>query len=635
TSNRQEREAKVQMTEGVPPLMRPKWSMQIALEDQQYRSQLDTIEEIPELLQLLPRLQENWPYPSQEALELSRADLAHLLRQPARQVDSSLLLDIVNQLRTQIPRTNGPPPLDPLGARRITEADLAKLPRWARVAFAARCARRLQRLLTEIAPNIPSDEMDGIDHAVTLAEQSAAEGRVLEGVGEAATAALQRAHDKIASKWMQEEEDGGEPPADTLRSVIGEAAAAAAQAATQGDSRAAFEAYTRATDAAYLLASPVLLNGMRRDFLHLEILAGKQNWTDETSVPPSCIPQPMLKLVGLHIRHLRAIRQFDLPQDGLGWQGQVPDLILLGGINGSGKTTLLNFLVDALALITRPIKENFDPILPKSLDAIEAWVDFEMESYEVPHTRLRFLIGDESFISSHKTDNCWWVFRPRNGGGFHDSKGNDLHRLRVTIERWFPKVTIPAVVFMPDDRTLQVPGEHFKAAGRLVDDPRFVYRWRPPIEWKQSLEALLYSLRWEDLNAKAEGRFTEINNFAAYAAALRGFTGSSKYLTFERGELVVKIAGSDARHSLDELSSGEKQVLLLCGELLRRWRPGSLILIDEPELHLHTQWQTKFYQALRYWQKERGGQVILATQSGHLVEIGDSGGLALLGRETP
>jgi predicted ATP-dependent endonuclease of OLD family len=83
------------------------------------------------------------------------------------------------------------------------------------------------------------------------------------------------------------------------------------------------------------------------------------------------------------------------------------------------------------------------------------------------------------------------------------------------------------------------------------------------------------------------------------------------------------------------LSRGEKQVLLLSGELLRHWRPGSLILIDDPELHLHAHWQTRLYEALRYWQKERRGQVILSTQSTHLVEIADAAGMVLLGNESP
>lgn len=42
-----------------------------------------------------------------------------------------------------------------------------------------------------------------------------------------------------------------------------------------------------------------------------------------------------------------------------------------------------------------------------------------------------------------------------------------------------------------------------------------------------------------------------------------------------------------ARHSLDELSAGEHQVLILV-YLISRWlQPGGIVLIDEPDLYLH------------------------------------------------
>ena len=61
--------------------------------------------------------------------------------------------------------------------------------------------------------------------------------------------------------------------------------------------------------------------------------------------------------------------------------------------------------------------------------------------------------------------------------------------------------------------------------------------------------------------------------------------------------------------------------LLLSVELERRWLPGSLILIDEPELHLDTQTQATLFAALTRLQSERGGQLVLATQSATLLEL--------------
>lgn len=94
----------------------------------------------------------------------------------------------------------------------------------------------------------------------------------------------------------------------------------------------------------------------------------------------------------------------------------------------------------------------------------------------------------------------------------------------------------------------------------------------------------------------------------------------------------MKLAHDGTEHPMIELSSGEKQALLFAAELYRRWKPGSLILIDEPELHFHTSWQTTLWTLLEKWQRERGGQVIVATQSNHLFRIAEPGTTVLLGR---
>lgn len=73
-----------------------------------------------------------------------------------------------------------------------------------------------------------------------------------------------------------------------------------------------------------------------------------------TTEAPAVV-KPSLKITGLHIRGLGPIRSLDLPADGLGWNGKVPDdLILIGGANGSGKTTLLRFIAEAFKLISTP-----------------------------------------------------------------------------------------------------------------------------------------------------------------------------------------------------------------------------------------------------------------------------------------
>lgn len=178
-----------------------------------------------------------------------------------------------------------------------------------------------------------------------------------------------------------------------------------------------------------------------------------------------------------------------------------------------------------------------------------------------------------------------------------------------------------------------IPPSEFKRAGKLPRADRFASKWEHPgTDWSRSLEGRLYSARWADLNAKEKGRPQDAVHFAAYADAFRELTEDSRTLDWTvEGDLVV-VAKDSVEHELSALSAGEQQALVLSAELLLRWRPGSLILIDEPELHLHTHWQAKLLTLLQRFQAQRGGQVILTTQSSDLFQFAPEGSSLILGR---
>ena len=60
---------------------------------------------------------------------------------------------------------------------RAIEARFRKLPRWAIVAFAARCARRAQPVFDLGWPAAPRNYIEAIDHAIAIAEKNAATAR--------------------------------------------------------------------------------------------------------------------------------------------------------------------------------------------------------------------------------------------------------------------------------------------------------------------------------------------------------------------------------------------------------------------------------------------------------------------------
>jgi predicted ATP-binding protein involved in virulence len=68
-----------------------------------------------------------------------------------------------------------------------------------------------------------------------------------------------------------------------------------------------------------------------------------------------------------------------------------------------------------------------------------------------------------------------------------------------------------------------------------------------------------------------------------------------------------------------ELSSGEQHELILFYELLFKTKPGSLILIDEPEISLHVVWQEQFLEDVQAVTRLSDIDVLLATHSPDII----------------
>lgn len=79
------------------------------------------------------------------------------------------------------------------------------------------------------------------------------------------------------------------------------------------------------------------------------------------------------------------------------------------------------------------------------------------------------------------------------------------------------------------------------------------------------------------------------------------FGESDKTVTVnEQGDICIKINGTKKSNRIFELSSGEKQLLVILAHLSfhKRNQRSSIFIIDEPELSLHISWQEKFVDAI-------------------------------------
>jgi ABC-type transport system involved in cytochrome c biogenesis ATPase subunit len=342
---------------------------------------------------------------------------------------------------------------------------------------------------------------------------------------------------------------------------------------------------------------------------------------------------PLIRINNLHVLGLRGLKRLELPTDGLSWRDDhIPDLVVIAGENGSGKTTLLKCIAQAARLLATPSR-----FIPPEVAAEECLIDFLLsDGTDNQPQSFRFLVGDEAFVEKHLNGDSYGLVRTGKHPKAITNKHIEHLRLVLKSPAGYSQSTWPRVALFPsEERDLVVPNVAYKSPGRLSDEAGFVHAWERLAgkQWSGSTIELLFSARWSDLNAKDKGS-KESNQFERYTKAFKALTSNKKTLTWTaKGDLVVELKNG-ITHPVEDLSSGERQILLLLAELRRVWRPGSLVMIDELELHLHDKWQSRLLDVLRDMQCELGGQVLITTQSHSLFEMAGLGTRVLLGRRS-
>jgi predicted ATPase len=115
-------------------------------------------------------------------------------------------------------------------------------------------------------------------------------------------------------------------------------------------------------------------------------------------------------------------------------------------------------------------------------------------------------------------------------------------------------------------------------------------------------------------------RFSRFRRAFSYMFPAKRFKGISR-----RGNnIIVEFEEYGKTVPIDKLSSGEKQIVFRAGFLLRELAnlSSSVVLIDEPELSLHPEWQEKilqFYKTILSDEHGKHPQIIIATHSPFIV----------------
>jgi len=159
--------------------------------------------------------------------------------------------------------------------------------------------------------------------------------------------------------------------------------------------------------------------------------------------------------------------------------------------------------------------------------------------------------------------------------------------------------------------------KHFKAVGDAISKMEMHEGLMLPdlMSVTNSFRIHRVVLEW---NSFLEKQKQILKPMETFLSVLNGLYQRKKMVVNENNELTA-ITKSGKQLSINNLSSGEKQLLIIIGEALLQNETPWVYIADEPELSLHVAWQEKLVENLRRINPK--AQIICATHSPDIVSV--------------
>jgi len=299
----------------------------------------------------------------------------------------------------------------------------------------------------------------------------------------------------------------------------------------------------------------------------------------------------------------------------------------LAGPNGSGKTTILELIV-ALAEQLDPEKRRYRSVSRRTgfpgasvLDRAE-YAQLNLQVDNKPFAVVSGILPADAELPER-----WFGYLSRKGlinqrtrreeGTIGKDITSKIAQQRELTQPFvaegapfasFPDL-LPSIIYLPYLRFLPaVQGTKMEMENTRYD---WVYRHQDTQKYQGSLNSYLVWLEYSEPSA-----------FNAVQTLVGTLYPDRKTLYIDRKRLKVIVRTQDGgEHGLDQLSSGEQNLLIVLIDLRRRLLPHSIVLIDEIENSLHPAFQHRLGQALRRLREEIEFQLILTSHAPAFLEI--------------
>ena len=327
----------------------------------------------------------------------------------------------------------------------------------------------------------------------------------------------------------------------------------------------------------------------------------------------------------------RGHREFALQDE---WRAKTQRLVLFSGPNGTGKSTVLRaaarlWQMAGQWLATPEVKPKGKSVARAWLRANAGAVALIVEGVPGVDGAVGIYFGDPALFESVRGEAEHWMGELSEAHGGPGKPKLIHYDNREWMRDWSqaykvftlsdapPRengAAIPNLIYLDGEERRWVRPRS-DPGGPIPDDPsaRWLVTYRPGEDWQGQLEASLITLKTLD-EARYASVLEDLNSFLVGKAIRSQPTPSLR--------LRVDARGTDGIHDhpLDDLSSGERQILIQT-YLVSRWlQPGGVVMLDEPDLHLHPSLVHQFLAHVDALVADRNGQLFLTS---HLPMVWD------------
>jgi predicted ATPase len=334
-----------------------------------------------------------------------------------------------------------------------------------------------------------------------------------------------------------------------------------------------------------------------------------------------------MRIESLEVQNFKVLRHLLL--------NDIPDLVIIAGPNGAGKTSLFDAIrVFKEAIATYSLQHRGGVYISTLLQQVgpvvragesEATItaairvsEEERRAISLPDEHAGLLRGtvtvrstgntgqsESAFLASSGNENTDGAYLTSLLGGYRT--GGDIGMIdHIGPDRRFTPSQVTNISFSDQEEEQELQ--------RLVLNTTDKFA---------SLTQDLVRMRFIDMQEQSEGVEEPYRYIEGVRQIFQHFLPDQELVEVKlpiRGLPRITVMSSGVEHDINQLSSGQREILMTYTHLEKLRPTGSVILFDEPELHLHPTLQRRVIAHLRRLTERGNNQIWAITQSEGIVD---------------